>query len=151
MSRRRPYSRGGRSHHGTQEILCVRTHPTDIRDPRTSRVIAAALEVHRQLGPGLLEAVYEECLCHELTLRGLPFVRQLDLPVQYKGVKLDCGFRVDVIVQDEVVVELKSIEHILPVHEAQLLTYLRLTGKQVGLLINFNVPLLRQGIIRKIL
>jgi GxxExxY protein len=121
------------------------------RDPRTSAVIGAALEVHRQLGPGLLESAYEECLCHELHVRGQAFRRQVDLPVSYKGIKLDCGYRVDLIVNDAVVVELKSVEQLLPVHEAQLLTYLRLTGKQVGLLINFNVPLLSQGIIRRVL
>src|SRR5579884_3209968 len=117
------------------------------RDPRTSPIIGAALEVHRQLGPGLLESAYEECLCHEFELRNIQFRRQVELPVIYKGLKLDCGYRVDLIIDDQVVVELKSIEHLLPVHEAQLLTYLRLTGKRVGLLINFNVPLLMHGII----
>jgi GxxExxY protein len=121
------------------------------KDPRTARIIGAAIEVHRALGPGLLESAYEECLCHELYLRGLAFQRQVDLPVPYKGLKLDCGYKMDVVVEDEVVLELKSIEKILPVHEAQLLTYLKLSGKRVGLLINFNVPLLTQGIIRRVL
>ena len=121
------------------------------KDPRTSPIIGAAIEVHRHLGPGLLESTYEECLCHELHLRGLDFKRQLELPVLYKGLKLDCGYRIDIIVQDEVVLELKSVERILPVHEAQLLTYLKLAGKKVGLLVNFNVPLLTQGIIRRVL
>jgi GxxExxY protein len=120
-------------------------------DPRTSPIIGAAIEVHRQLGPGLLESAYEQCLCHELHLRGLPFKCQVDLPVSYKGVQLDCGYKIDLIVGDEVIVELKSVERILPVHEAQLLTYLKLSGKKVGLLINFNSSLLTQGIIRRVL
>jgi len=121
------------------------------KDPRTSSIIGAAIEVHRQIGPGLLESAYEECLCHELHLRGLPFERQVALPVTYKGVKLDCVYKIDLIVQQEIVVELKAIEKLLPVHEAQLLTYLKISGKHVGLLINFNSPLLTQGIIRGIL
>ena len=121
------------------------------KDTRTAPIIGAAIEVHRALGPGLLESAYEECLCHGLYLRGLAFQRQVDLPVPYKGLKLDCGYKMDVVVEDEVVLELKSIEKILPVHEAQLLTYLKLSGKRVGLLINFNVPLLTQGIIRRVL
>jgi GxxExxY protein len=121
------------------------------KDPRTAAIIGAAIEVHRQLGPGLLESAYEQCLCHELHLRGVPFTCQVDLPVSYKGLQLDCGYKIDIIVNDEVVVELKSVERILPVHEAQLLTYLKLAGKNVGLLINFNVPLLTRGIIRRVL
>jgi GxxExxY protein len=121
------------------------------KDPRTSSIIGAAIEVHRHIGPGLLESAYEECLCHELYLRGLPFERQVALPVTYKGVKLDCVYKLDLIVQQEIVVELKAIEKLLPVHEAQLLTYLKISGKHVGLLINFNSPLLTQGIIRRIL
>ncbi|MGH9665963.1 MAG: GxxExxY protein [Bryobacteraceae bacterium] len=107
--------------------------------------------MHRNLGPGLLESAYEECLCHELHLRSLDCKRQVPLPLQYKGLKLDCGYKIDLIVQDEVVLELKAVERLLPIHEAQLLTYLKLTGKRVGLLINFNVPLLTQGIIRRVL
>ena len=114
-------------------------------------IIGAAIDVHRQLGPGLLESAYEQCLCHELHLRGLPFTCQVDLPVLYKGLRLDCGYKIDLIVNDEVIVELKAVERILPVHEAQLLTYLKLSGKKVGLLINFNAPLLTQGIIRRVL
>jgi len=121
------------------------------RDPRTSPIIGAAIEVHRHLGPGLLESAYEECLCHELHLQEMEFRRQLELPVIYKGLSLDCGYRIDLIVQDEVILELKSVEKLLPVHQAQLLTYMRLAGKRVGLLINFNVPLLMQGIIRRVL
>jgi|SRR5690348_17144339 len=121
------------------------------RDSRTEPIIGAAIEVHKQLGPGLLESTYEECLCHELNLRGIQFQRQLDLPVLYKGLKLDCGYRLDLLVEDRVVVELKAVEQILPVHEAQLLTYLHLAHKPVGLLINFNVPLLKDGIRRRII
>jgi len=118
------------------------------RDPRTSPIIAAAIEVHRHLGPGLLESAYEECLCHELHLMKLDFRRQVPLPVIYKGLPLDCGYQIDLIVRDEVIVELKALERILPIHQAQLLTYLKLADKQVGLLINFNVPILTQGITR---
>jgi len=126
-------------------------HEEEARDPRTSPVLGAALEVHRHLGPGLLESAYEECLCHELRLRELSFQRQVDLPVEYKGLKLNCGYKIDLIVQDEVVLELKAVEKLLPIHQAQLLTYLKLAHKRVGLLINFNVPLLTQGIIRRVL
>ena len=123
----------------------------DGKDPTTSPIIGAAIEIHPNLGPGLLESAYEEGLCHELHLRGLDFKRQVALPLLYKGLKLDCGDQLDLIVQDEIIVELKAVEKLLPVNEAQLLTYLRLTGKRVGLLINFNVPLLTQGIVRRVL
>jgi GxxExxY protein len=126
-------------------------HNEDIRDPRTGAILAAALEVHRHLGPGLLESAYEECLCHEFRLRELSFQRQVDLPVEYKGLKLNCGYKIDLLVQDEVILELKAVEKLLPIHQAQLLTYLKLAHKRVGLLINFNVPLLTQGIIRRVL
>ena len=117
----------------------------------TREIIAAAIEVHRALGPGLLENAHEECLCHELHLRGLGFRRQVNLPVTYKDVRLDCGYRLDLVVDDKVVVELKAAESVLPVYEAQLLTYLRLSGLRVGLLINFGAPALRRGgIIRRI-
>ncbi len=121
------------------------------KDPRTSPIIGAAIEVHRHLGPGLLESACEECLCHELRLRGLDFRRQVALPVQYKGLNLDCGYKIDLVVQDTVILELKAVERLLPIHEAQVLTYLRLTGKQVALLINFNVPVLARGIVRMVL
>ncbi len=117
----------------------------------SSAVIGAAIEVHRELGPGLLESAYEECLCHELTLRKIPFKRQVPQPVSYKGIQLDCGYRLDVMVADQLVLELKSVAETEPIHEAQLLTYLRLSHCKVGLLINFNVPLLKQGIIRRVL
>jgi len=122
-----------------------------IEEQVTEAIIGAAIEVHRELGPGLLESAYEECFCHELHLRGLSFQRQVELPVEYKGIRLDCGYRLDAVVENTVVVELKSIERILPIHQAQLLTYLRLTGKRVGLLINFNVSALKNGIVRRVL
>jgi GxxExxY protein len=117
----------------------------------TGQIIAAAMEVHRALGPGLLESVYQACLARELQLRNVDFVQQIELPVSYKDVRLDCGYRIDLVVGNRVVVELKSVQEILPVHEAQLLTYVRLTKLPVGLLINFNVPVLKQGIKRRVL
>ena len=107
--------------------------------------------MHRELGPGLLESAYEECLCHEFRLRNLVFRRQIDLPVHYKGLNLACGYRIDLLVNDSVVVELKAVPRLLPVHEAQLITYLRLSGKRVGLLINFDVSVLKNGIVRRVL
>lgn len=117
----------------------------------TGQIIAAAMEVHRALGPGLLESVYQACLVHELQLRNVDFVQQIELPVSYKDVRLDCGYRIDLVVGNRVVVELKSVQEILPVHEAQLLTYMRLTNIHVGLLINFNVAVLKKGIKRRVL
>ncbi len=117
-------------------------------DSLTESIIGAAIEVHRALGPGLLESAYEQCLCHELTLRRLPFERELTLPVAYKGFKLDCGYRLDLLVGGAVVVEIKTVERLIPVHAAQLLTYLRLGGWPVGLLINFHVSVLKAGIKR---
>jgi GxxExxY protein len=122
-----------------------------IYEELTQQIIAAAIEVHKGLGPGLLESAYEECLCHELSMRGLRFQRQVSLPVSYKGVKLDCGYRLDLVVEDKVILELKSVEQVTPLHEAQLLTYLRLSGKKVGLLLNFNTPVMKDGIIRLVL
>ena len=119
----------------------------DIND-LTGKVIGAAIEVHKFLGPGLLESTYEECLCRELELRKFFFERQKELPVEYKGVKLDCGYRLDILVENRLIVELKACESLQPIHEAQLLTYLKLTGIKVGLLINFNVPVLKEGIKR---
>jgi GxxExxY protein len=134
-------------HHGDTEARSKLLH-----EELTEKIIGAVIEVHRALGPGLLESAYEECLCREFNLRGLTFQRQVQLPVEYKGVKLDCGYRLDLIVQDDVVLELKCVEHTLPVHEAHLLTYLKLTGKHVGIIINFNVAtLVRGGIVRKVL
>jgi GxxExxY protein len=117
----------------------------------TREIIGAAIEVHKIVGPGLLEGVYEECLCRELELRKLSFDRQLMVPINYKSVALDCGYRLDVVVENTVILELKSVERIHPIFEAQLLTYMRLLQKPVGLLINFNVPILRSGIVRKVL
>jgi GxxExxY protein len=118
------------------------------RDLLTQRIIAAAIEVHRALGPGLLESAYEECLCHELHLAGMSFERQVPLPVTYKAVRLECGYRMDVVVERQVVLEVKAVEVLLPVHSAQLLTYLRLTALPTGLLLNFSVPVMKNGIKR---
>ena len=117
----------------------------------TQAIIGAAIEVHRALGPGLLESAYEECLCKELTLRQIPFERQRPLPMEYKGLKLECGYRLDLLVADTIVLEVKAVDAIIPIHEAQLLTYMKLGGWKVGLLINFNVPILKQGIKRLVL
>jgi GxxExxY protein len=114
----------------------------------TDAIIGAAIEVHRHLGPGLLESIYEECLCYELSQAHLKFRRQEPLPVLYKGLRLDCGYRMDLIVESEVIVEVKSVESTTAIFLAQLLTYLRAAGKSVGLLINFNVPALKEGIKR---
>jgi GxxExxY protein len=116
----------------------------------THEIIAAAIEVHRHLGPGLLESAYQECVCYELSRRGLSFAREVPLPLNYKGLHLDCSYRIDLLVADTIVVELKSVEQILPVHLAQLLTYLKGSHRQVGLLINFNVPVLKDGIKRMV-
>jgi GxxExxY protein len=119
-----------------------------VRGELTERITGLAIEVHKQLGPGLLGSIYEECLCSELADVGLPFERQIKLPIMYRGRLLEDGFRADVVVADEVIIEIKSVEHILPVHEAQLLTYLRLTGHRIGPLMNFNVTRLRDGLCR---
>jgi len=111
-------------------------------------VIGAAIEVHKVLGPGLLESAYENCLCHELHLKNVIFEQQKPLPVTYKGVNLDCGYRLDIVVQDMLVLEVKACERIEPIHQAQLLTYLKLSGLSLGLLLNFNVPVMRDGIVR---
>jgi GxxExxY protein len=114
----------------------------------TEAVIGAAIEVHRHLGPGLLESAHEECMCHELSLSGLRFERQVHLPIDYKGLRLDCAYRLDLLVEGGIVVEIKAIDALLPIHKAQLLTYLRASGKHVGLLINFNVAVLKSGLKR---
>jgi GxxExxY protein len=113
-----------------------------------SRIIGAAIEVHEALGPGLLESAYEECLCHELSFKGLSFERQKPLPVVYRGKRLDCGYRLDLVVEKAIVLELKSCEEIEPIHKAQLLTYLKLSGLSLGLILNFNTTLMRDGIVR---
>ena len=114
----------------------------------TEQVIGACIEIHRELGPGLLESAYEECLCCELAQRGIRFERQKPLPVKYKNVSLDCGYRLDLVIEGKIILELKTVEQLLPIHEAQLLTYLKLSGLTLGLLINFNVPVLKSGIKR---
>lgn len=114
----------------------------------TGEIISAAIEVHRHLGPGLLESTYEECLCHELELHGLEYDRQKSLPVIYKEKSLECGYRLDIVVENRVILELKSVAKIEPIHQAQILTYLKLTGLKLGLIINFNTPILVKGIRR---
>lgn len=116
----------------------------------SNKVIGAAIEVHKALGPGLLESAYEECLCHELTLRGVSFQRQKPLPVSYKGKHLDCGYRLDIVVEDAIILELKSCEGIEPIHKAQLMTYLRLSGMKLGLLLNFNTAVMKDEIVRMV-
>jgi GxxExxY protein len=117
----------------------------------TDAVIGTPMEVHRTFGPGLLESTYEMCLCRELDIRGIPFDRQVPIPVEYKGVKLDCGYRADIVVDGRILVEIKAIDSLLSVHDAQLPTYLRLGGWKIGLLINFNVELLKHGLRRRVL
>ena len=119
-----------------------------IENVLTDQIIGCAIEVHRYLGPGLLESAYEECLCYELSQIGLRFERQVHLPLSYKGIKLECGHKLDLVVEDSIVVELKSIEDLTPLHHAQLLTYLKSSNKRVGLLINFNVQFLKNGLKR---
>ena len=125
----------------------MQTNVNDI----SSRIIGAAIEVHRALGPGLLESAYEQCLAHEFSLRAIPFERQQPLPVAYKGIRLDTGYRLDFLVSGIVVVELKAADALLPIHQAQMLSYLKLGGWKLGLLINFHAPLLREGIKRVVL
>jgi GxxExxY protein len=121
---------------------------SDVRDPLSGKVIELAIEIHRRLGPGLLESAYEECLCYELEQAGLTFQRQDPLPMIYKAVHLDCVYKIDVIVENRLVLELKAVDELLPIHEAQLLTYLKLSGIKTGLLINFCTPLLKDGLKR---
>ena len=118
------------------------------KDLLSEKVIGAAIEVHRSLGPGLLESAYEECLCYEFANRGLAFERQVPVPVSYKGVDIECGYRADLVVQRVLLVELKAVEKILPIHHAQVLTYLKLSGIRTGLLMNFNTKILKDGIKR---
>lgn len=120
-------------------------------DELSNRVIGCALEVHRELGPGLLESTYEQCLAHELKLSGIRFKLQHPQPVDYKGVRLDCGYRADVLIEDKLIIELKSVDTIKGIHEAQLLTYMKLAGVRTGLLMNFNVKKLKDGIRRFVL
>lgn len=117
-------------------------------DLLTEKIIGFAIEVHRHLGPGLLESAYEECLCYELTQSALVFRRQVPLPVLYKGVRLECGYRLDIVVENQVILEIKSVEHLLSIHDAQVLTYMKLSGIPTGLLLNFNTPVLKDGLRR---
>jgi GxxExxY protein len=114
--------------------------------PTVTRIIGCAIDVHKALGPGLTESPYDRCLAHKLTRENIPFRRQVPVPIEYDGCRLDCGFRIDLLVAEEVVVELKSVERLLPIHKAQTLTYLKLSGLRFGLLINFNVPMLIDGV-----
>lgn len=120
-------------------------------DKLSNRVIGCAIEVHRHLGPGLLESTYEQCLAHELRIANIPFKLQYPLPVEYKGIKLDCGYRIDLLVDNSIIIELKAVEKILPIHQAQLLTYMKLCHISVGLIINFNVKYIKSGIKRMVL
>jgi GxxExxY protein len=122
-----------------------------IHEELSSAIIGAAIEVHRALGPGLLESAYHACLCHELKLRGIPCRTQVDLPLEYKGLRIERAYRIDLLVDEKILVEIKAIAEITTQHEAQLLTYLRLTGKRVGLLMNFHAEYLRNGIVRRVL
>ena len=121
----------------------------DIRE-LSSNVIGAAIEVHKAIGPGLLESAYEECLCHELDLRDIKFERQRPLSVVYKNVRLDCGYRLDIVVENQIILELKSCERVEDIHKAQLLTYLKLSGIKLGFILNFNVPIMKDGIVRMV-
>ena len=125
-------------------------NPSD-RDPLSERVIGLAIDVHRALGPGLLESAYEECLCLELRQAEIGHARQVPLPIIYKGVRLDCGYRLDIVVGEALILEIKAVEQLLPIHDAQILTYLRLSGHRVGLLVNFNTALLKNGVRRSVL
>jgi GxxExxY protein len=125
--------------------------PSLLYEELTRKIIYAAIDVHRVLGPGLLESAYQACLCHELSLRHVPWQAEVALPVPYKGIRLDCGYRMDFVVDGCVALELKSVEKILPIHQSQLMTYLRLSGLRVGLWINFNVEVLRRGVIRRVI
>jgi GxxExxY protein len=129
---------------GEFETISTRT------ESLAAQVVDAAVKVHKALGPGLLESVYEICLCHEFTRRAIPFQRQVVLPINYEGIQLEAGLRIDIIVESCLVVELKTVDALSPLHEAQLLTYLKLSNNRLGLLLNFNVPIMKQGIKRLI-
>jgi GxxExxY protein len=120
-------------------------------EPLSGKLIGCALEVHKRLGPGLLESTYEKCLSHELSIAGIKHYLQKEIPVEYRGIVLECGYRIDILVENSLIVELKSIDKVLPIHEAQLLTYIKLANIKTGLLINFNVTQLKNGIKRFVL
>ena len=131
-------------HRGTED-----TEDTEVSSAlHTSKILGAAIEVHRRLGPGLLESAYEACLCREMLFRRIPFERQVPLPLDYRGLKVDCGYRLDIVAYGSVIIEVKAVCKLLPIHRAQVLTYLKTTGLPIGLLINFNVEMLRIGIER---
>jgi GxxExxY protein len=136
--------------HLTAEVT-ENTEPIKTANQLTEIVIGCAIEVHRALGPGLLESAYEICLCRELSLHNVPFECQKPIPLSYKGVKLDCGYRADLIVAGKVLVEIKAVDHLAPIHEAQLLSYMKLSGLKIGLLISFNERVLTHGVRRKVL
>lgn len=136
--------------HNFPVLQNTNAHPL-LEKELTEKIIGAAIEVHRLLGPGLLESAYQVCLEHESTLRNIPFEHLVKLPLNYKGIDLDAGYVIDLVYDQRVIVELKAVERVIPVHEAQLLTYMRLTGIRVGLLLNFNVPVLKDGIYRRVL
>ena len=120
-------------------------------DKLTDAILAAAIDVHKALGPGLLESAYEQCLCYELSQKGLAIQRQVECPLKYKEVTLDCGFRIDIMVEGVIILEIKAFEKLTAVHETQLLTYLKLANKKVGFLMNFNTKLMKDGIMRRVL
>ena len=122
-----------------------------LHEDLSHKIIGAAIEVHRELGPGLLESAYDACLCHELDLRGIRFRRQVERPISYKGLVIDCGYRMDILVEDTIVLELKAVSAFLPIYDAQLMTYLKLTKCRLGFLMNFNVTIMKDGIKRVIL
>ena len=140
------------NHRGTEKHRETQREPiSDAVNEVTGIIIDAALQVHKSLGPGLLESVYEQCLCYELESRGLEVKNQVQVPLVYRDLQFDCGFRIDVLVNDEVIVEIKAVDVVLPIHTAQLLTYLKITENRVGLLINFNETRLKSGIHRFVL
>lgn len=134
---------------GTQRMR--RGYAEDVFPELSKTIIGCAMRVHSSLGPGLLESAYEACLCHELARHGIPFQRQVAMPIQYEGMRLDCGFRLDLIVKEQVVVEIKSVDQLLAIHDSQLLTYLKVSGLPLGIILNFNVAHLKHGIRRRVL
>jgi GxxExxY protein len=134
----------------SSDLFAFTEEAKNAADEWSSKIIGAAIEVHRQLGPGLLENAYEECLCREFELQGIPFQRQLPVSIEYKGLIVESAYRIDILVANLVVIELKSVEKLEPIFEAQLLTYLRLSRRWLGLLMNFNVPVLKDGILRRV-
>jgi GxxExxY protein len=137
-----------RRHEEEQSSVAVQP---DRAERLATQIVDAAVKVHKALGPGLLESVYEICLCHELSIRGILFQRQLDLPIFYEGIRLESGLRIDILVDNCVILEIKTVEKLAPIHDAQLLTYLKLTNQRLGFLLNFNVPIMKHGIKRLVL